>query len=212
MHDGHAAAEPPKQLPEFQAHVAAAEHKQVLGNEVQFHDRRAIEKWHLLEALQLGHRWTRPGIDENTIRGKGALSTVLQADAHRLGAGEARFPEDQVEIGRLFQALLAAVAKTIDNVALALAHPLHIDANVAGLHTVILAPASEIRDPPAGHHRLRRRATFIDASSAYVASLNERRPHARLCQCAAQRCAALSRANHDRLVVSRCGHRTPRVR
>src|ERR1700682_1318288 len=131
------------------------------------------------------HRWPRPGIDENAIRGKCALSSVRHAHAHSFRASEARFPKDQLEIRCFFQALLAAVAKTIDNFALARAHPLHIDADIAGVHTVVLAARSEVRDAAARHHRLRGRATLIDASAANVASLDERRPQTRLCQGAA---------------------------
>src|SRR4029077_7300156 len=176
---------------EFQAHVAAAEHEQVFGNRVQLHDRRAIEKWNFLEALQLGHGWASYSVSEDAIRGKGALSAVFQADAHAFGAGEGRFSKDQIQIGRFFQALLAAVAKTIDDVALALTDSLHIDANVAGLDTVLLTAAGKKRDAPARQHRFRRSAALVDASPAYVASLDKRCPQARLCQRAAQGVAPL---------------------
>src|ERR1700730_7300273 len=109
-----------------------------------------------------------------------------------------------MEIGGVFQPPLTAVAKAVDNVALALTQPLHIDANVAGMHTVVLAPSSEVRNAPARHHGLRRRAPLIDASSAYVASLNKRRPKPSLRQCSAKRGTALPRANHDRLIGSGC--------
>src|SRR6266404_1318695 len=201
LHDGHSAAKPPEQLPEFQAHVTAAEHQQMFGNTVQFHDRSAVEKWHIRQSIQLGHRWARPRIDENAICRKSSLRTVARADTQALGAHEARFAKDHVEVRCFLQTLLAAVAKAVHNVALSLAHPRHINSNITRIHAILFAPPSQIRDAPARHHRLRRRAALIDASSTYMAPLDERRPQSRTRKRYGQRRAPLPRADHNRLVM-----------
>src|SRR5712675_1534839 len=107
----------------------------MFGDRVQFHDRSAIEKWYVRKPLQLRHRRTRTSIDENALCGKFALRSVLHTHAHGSGTGETNLPENQVEIRCIFQSLLAAIAKAVDDFALALAHSPHIDTNVPGIHT-----------------------------------------------------------------------------
>src|SRR5882762_5377306 len=105
----------------------------MFGDRIQFHDRSAIEKWYVPKPLELGHRRTRASIDENALCGKFALRSVLHTHAHGFGAGETGLPENQVEIRRLFQSLLATIAKAVDDFAFALAHPPHVDTNVSGI-------------------------------------------------------------------------------
>src|SRR5260221_8057395 len=102
--------------------------------------------------------------------------------------------------------LFATFAKAFDNLTIRWALLLNLDANVAVMHAVVLAPASEVRNAPTRHHRLCGRAALIDAGSAYVASLNKRRPKPRLRQYSTKRGTSLPRPNHNRLVVSGCSH------
>src|SRR5882757_5319501 len=173
----------------------------MLGDRIQFHDRSAIEEWYVRQPLELGHRRTRASIDENALCGKFALRSVLHTHAHGFGAGEASLPEDQVEICCLLQSLLAAIAKAVDDFALPLAHPPHIDTNVSGIYTIVLASPGKIRYAPTRHHGLRRRASFIDASPANVTALDQCGAQTCLRQAPAKRRAALPRADHDRLVI-----------
>src|SRR5260370_8157986 len=199
LHDGHSAAKPPEQLPEFQAHVTAAEHQQMFGNTVQFHDRSAVEKWHIRQSIQLGHRWARPRIDENAICRKSSLRTVARADSQALGAHEARFAKDYVEVRRFFQTLLASVAKAVHNVALSLAHPRHINSNITRIHAILFAPPSQIRDAPARHHRLRPPAPLIHPTSTHTPPLTARRPQSGTRKRYGQRRTPLPTADHNRL-------------
>src|SRR5712692_4214718 len=163
----------------------------MFGDRVQFHYRSAIQKWYVRKALQLRHRRARTSVDENAVRGKFALRSILHTHAHGFGGSETGFSEDQVEICRLFQSLLAAVAKTVDDSAFALPHPLHVNSNIARMHTVVLASTRKIRHTSARHHRLRRRAPLVDTSPANVAPFDQCCPQTCLRQACAKRRAAL---------------------
>ena len=58
LHDGDGAAEAAEHLPELQPDVAAAQHQQVLGHRVQFHDRGGVQHRHGRPALEVA---ARPG-------------------------------------------------------------------------------------------------------------------------------------------------------
>ena len=116
------------------------------------------------------------------------------------------FSKDQLEVRSLFDASLVAIAKLHHNVALALANPLHVDAQLAGVDTVVSATSSQISDPATGDHRLRRRATFIDARPADMLALYQRGVQTGVRQRRAQRSARLSRADYDRVIFLYCRH------
>ena len=57
--------------------------------------------------------------------------------AKDLGAGEARFAKNQIEVFSFFQTGLAAISETIDDVAFALTNSRHVDANISGFNSII---------------------------------------------------------------------------
>ena len=67
LDDRHLATETSKHLPELKPDVAAADYDQVLGHEVDFHERAIVEKFDLFEARHLGHGCAASDVDENAI-------------------------------------------------------------------------------------------------------------------------------------------------
>src|ERR1035437_3442245 len=166
LDDGHATTETAKHLPKLQADVATSEDQQMLRNRVQLHDGSAVQKGYALHAVECRNRGTRTCVDEDLLRSKCKLAAVFLPDEQGPSAGETGFAEDQLEICCLLNAALAAIAKAVDDIALALPHAFHVDADVAGMNAIISASPRQIRDAGAGDHGLRGSASLIDAGTA----------------------------------------------
>ena len=101
-------------------------------------------------------------------------------------------PKIKSSIRRLLDASLAAVAKAVHDIALALSDTFHIDANVAGVNAVIGASARQVGDATAGDHRLGGSASLIDTGPADMFPLNQSSANAGFSQCGAKRRAGLA--------------------
>src|SRR5262249_54226175 len=99
------------------------------------------------------------------------------------------------------QALLAAAAKALDDVAFPLTHDLHVHGDGPDSDPIVIRAPCEVSDPRARHHGLGRGTANIDASAADMLALDERSPPPRIAQRNRQWTAALARADHDRIVV-----------
>src|ERR1035438_885239 len=174
LDDGHATTEAAKHLPKLQADVAAAKNQQMLRHGVQLHDGSAVEKGHGLQAVERRHGRTRTCVDEDLVGGENSLPAVFQPDEQRFGAGETGLAEDQLHIGGLLNACLAGIAETLYDIALALPHAFHVDADVAGVNAIIRASPRQISDAGAGDHRLGGSASYVDASTADILALDDR--------------------------------------
>src|ERR1019366_7382841 len=203
LDNGHATAEAAKHLPKLQADISASEDQQMLRNGVQLHDGSAVEKGYGLQAVEWGHRGTRTGVDEDLAGGECSLAAVPLPDKQGLGAGQTGFAEDQLKICRLLNAALAAIAKAVHDVALALADAFHVDADVAGVNAVISGPPPEVSDAGAGDHGLGGSASLVDAGAADMLALDESGAHAGFSQGSGKRCTALSGADHNGIELLR---------
>src|SRR5205807_7345622 len=111
--DGHTAAEAAEHLSKFKADVAAPENDQMFGNGLQLHDRSAVEERYIGQAVEHGHRRPGTGIDVELFGGERTLAALFQLDQQRLGSGEARFAQDQFEVGGVLDALFIGVAEFV---------------------------------------------------------------------------------------------------
>src|ERR1017187_1688424 len=176
-------------------------------NRVQLHDGSTVQKGYGLQAVEGRHRGTRTCVDEGLPCGECSLPTVFLPDEQGPSAGETGLAEDQLKIRRFFDASLAASAKAVHDIALALPDTLHVDADVSGVNTIISASPRQIRDAGAGDHGLRGSAPFIDAGAADMFALDECGAHPGFSQGCAKRCTGLPRADHNGIELLRSSHR-----
>ena len=177
LNDCHSAAETPEQLAKLESNITSAQNQQMLRQRIEFHDRNIVKERYALQAGNVRPRSARARIDENVLRRDGALAAVLRVDDNFAGTAEAGLTEDQFKVGSLFQFRLATVAKVVDDVALAFPNFGHIDTDGPRLHAIISGPPHQVGDAPAGHHRLRRRASLINAGAANMFALDESSTH-----------------------------------
>src|SRR5262249_29429564 len=156
-----------------------------------------IENGDALQAFQLRTRGTRAGIDEKVFGGQGLLIATLESHFNGFRAGESGFTEDQIQVGGLLDARLAAVAKAVHDIPLAFPHFAQIYADSSGVNSVIRSPARKIRYATARHHGFGWRAALVDACAANMYALDEGSSHACLPKCDGQRCTTLSRTDND---------------
>src|SRR5713226_4929808 len=168
---------------------------------LQFHDGSAVEKGHVLQAVECGHRWARTRVDEDLLAGEYSLTAAFQSDEHGLSAGEAGFAEDQLKICGLFNASLTAIAKDVHDVALTLPDAFHVHADDSGVNAIANASPREIRHAAAGDHGFRWRATFVDTGSAHMLAFYQRRSKAGTRERHTQRSSTLAGTDNDRLVL-----------
>src|SRR5205807_504029 len=93
---------------------------------------------------------------------------------YRLGSDKARFAANPIQTGCALNASLATGAEAVHNLAFALPHPLHVNADRAHLDSVIRGAARQVCHPRASNHGLGWRTAFVDASAADVHALDQR--------------------------------------
>src|SRR5262249_55457975 len=136
-------------------------------------------------------RGTCTRIDKKVFGGQG-LTTTLGSHFNSFRTGEFGLAKDQIQVRGFLDARLAAVAKAVHDISLALQHFPQIYADSSGANSVIRRPARKIRYAAAGHHGFSWRAALVDTGAANMHALDERGSHACLRKRHAQRCAALS--------------------
>src|ERR1019366_4648704 len=176
-------------------------------NRVQLHDGSAVQKGYGLQAVECRHRGTRTCVDEDLPGGECKLAAVFLPDEQRLSAGETGLAEDQLKMCRFFDASLAAIAKAVHDIALALPNTFHVDADVAGVNAIISASPRQISDAGAGDHGLSGSASHIYAGTADLFALDECGAHPGFSQGCAKRCTGLPRADHNGIELLRSSHR-----
>src|ERR1019366_3249342 len=97
--------------------------------------------------------------------------------------------------------------KAVDDIALALAHAFHVNADVAGVNAIIGASPREVSDAGAGDHGLGGSASLIDAGPADMFTLDESGVHAGFSQGRGKRCTGLSGADHNGIELLWSSHR-----
>src|ERR1700682_508125 len=122
-----------------------------------------VEIRDVFQSKQLRNGGAAAGVDEKTIGGEQALLIFLFSNENGAGAREFGVAEDQIEVGSFLDAMLAAIAEEVDDIALAFADTKHVNARRSDLDSVIGTAAGEISDAAASDHGFRGSAAFIDA-------------------------------------------------
>src|SRR3984893_13326175 len=216
LNNRHAAAETPEELSKLRTDVATAQDQKMLGNSVEFHHGHVVQRRNVVQAIHFRPGGAGTGIDKDIFGGERALSAIVRADVNRRCTlrriTKPGLAENQLKIRSPFDARLAAVAKFVDNVALALANSSKIDTNIAraGVHSIIGGAPCEIGDSSARPHRVRRSASVMDAGSAHMFSLDQSSVHPGCRKRCRERRTCLPGADDDGIVLLRSGHRHAR--
>ena len=128
LHDRDLAAEPPERLAELEPDVAAADHDQVLGQQVEVEDRGVGEVVDGVEARHRRDQRAAADVDEDPIGRE-----PIVADADFVRADEARVALIDGAVREPAQPGLDAFARLSRDLVLPRLDPLHVDANRAGL-------------------------------------------------------------------------------
>ncbi len=130
-------AEPPIHLREFQSDVAAADHQQMLRDEVDIHHARVVEQGHVARAGHIGNDGAPADVDEDARRREFAI-----AHLHRVRGTEARMAADDFDVARTFEPLGHAFARALHHGILARFHLGHVDTYRRVDHHPVLGCAS----------------------------------------------------------------------
>src|ERR1700690_1113647 len=172
----------------------------MFGNGVELHDGSAVEERDVVQTFERRNCGARAGVDENFVGGESALAAALvEANGYGMRARKTCIAEDQFEIRSVLQILLVAIAKSVHDVALALANALQVNADVTRAHAVIGAATREISNAGAGDHRFRGRAALVNTGATDVFTFDESRAQARICKRRTERIPTLAGTNYDGL-------------
>jgi hypothetical protein len=167
---GHATAEAAIHLGEFEPDIAAADHDQVLGQEIDLHHAGAGQVIGVGQATEGRHRRPAAGVDEYL-----GCQEKSVANAHGVRAFETPVALNDRDIRRATEPLLHIAGRLTDDVVLARLHARHIDANAT-----VDRDAEQRRMPGdvsgagACDQRLGRDASGIDARTAEALALENR--------------------------------------
>ena len=92
LDDGDLAAEATEHLAELEADVAAAQHQEVIGDLVQLHDGRGVQRRHRRQTVDWRHAGAPAGVDHDGIGAQAPRAAVVQTDLQGLRPGEGRLP------------------------------------------------------------------------------------------------------------------------
>src|SRR5713226_6059989 len=115
-----------------------------------------------------------------------------------------RFSHQEIHTFSILDTLLAAIAKTVYNVALALPHHGHVHRYRASLYTVVSGPASQIGHSTTGNHGFSGRAALINASTTDMYPLYDGGSPSSFCQRGGERASCLSGTNYNCIILCCC--------
>src|ERR1700732_5078572 len=122
----HTASESTHCLSQFESDEASAEHDQVLRYAIQFQGFDVGQRSGGFEARHIWNGCPCPNVQEYLIAGNNAHGPVLRFHLDRPWGHEARLTKDQF-CATGFVTVEVKIDETIDHLALARAHPCHID-------------------------------------------------------------------------------------
>ena len=165
------------------------------GYRVELHDVAVGQVRDLVEPGDRQDARTRPGVDEDLV-----ARERLAVDLDLMRAGEAAMPAIEGEIGIVFDLILDARAKRLDDLVLARDDLGHVHLDLAGVNAELRRTPGGLSDAGARHHRLGGCAPVIDAGATELAFLDESHPPALVRQIGGERNAALTGTDNDRIV------------
>ncbi len=195
-------------LRKFDPDRSTTDYDQMPRDLAQFHDGRRIEQIPRDRVRVFHLQWRRraSGVDEDLIGVERFLHAgLVDRDFDGLGTGESRRAQNQFQVGRVLDPVLAPRAETVHDVALALPDRLHVEdeAGLFELHPVTRRSTGQVRDHGTGDHGLCRCASFVDTCPTHVCRFDERRAPASFGECLGQWSSALAGADHDGVEVCR---------
>ncbi len=204
FHHRHPGAEAAIHLGEFQADIAAADHHQVTGQNVQLQHADIGQERDLVHPRHVGDKGAPADVQEDPFGGQ-----QLVVDAQGLGVFEAGVsPQHRGALHALEPGLDPGPGLQGDSVGPG-GDPRHVDADRAlDGHPVVRRPAREVGGIGAGHQGLGRHAAGVDAGAAEQLALHQGDAHARGGQPPGQRRTRLAGADDDG--VEPLGHRATR--
>src|SRR5262249_61310970 len=116
------------------------EHTGVRGCFGGLHDPRRSQIWNLGAPGARRQGGPPAGVDDDALAFELARAAPLQLHLDAHAAREVRLAEDQLDVRGLLEALLAPVAKPLDDRALAREDAPHVDLDRARLHAILRAP------------------------------------------------------------------------
>ena len=169
LDDGHPTAEATIHLTEFQSDVTAADHDQMLGEEVDFHhrdigqERRLLQSWH--------RRDQRPAadVDENTVAFQHVASNL-----HAVRADESSVSLIDGDSRRTAQPMFDAAGGVPRDLVFACFDPLHVDPHRAGIDSVLARPPGQMRCIGAGDKSFGGNAAVVHAGATELVALDDR--------------------------------------
>jgi hypothetical protein len=174
LHHRDARAEAAEHLRELQADVAAADHDEVLGHEVDVHHRDVGEIGHRFDSRHLRHARPPTDVEEDFLRRQ--LFTV---HLHAVLGGKTRVTSVHLSALQPLHPLLHVLAGLADDLVLSRLHALHVDARGAvHQHAVVGRAPRHVRRVGARHHRLGGRAAVVHAGAAELVPLHHGDFHA----------------------------------
>ena len=193
LDDGDRGSEAPERLRQLEAHVGAAHHHQVLGQAVEREDRAVVEVRDLFHAGHSRHEGAPTHIDEDARRRQQVV-----AHAHLGGRFEDRLPAQHRAAGQAAQPALEVGTRGRHHGVGARLDAGHVHGDAALDHDAVVARAArQVRGPGAGHQRLRRRASGVDACPAEERPLDQGHLHAGAREPPRERRPRLTRADDD---------------
>src|SRR5258708_7831514 len=182
-------------LSKLEANVAATEHKQMPGQEIDIHHRSIGEVGDLLQAGDLRHDGTAADIDEDLL---GAQD--LRADVHFASRHKSRMALINPAVLQVLERSLDARSRKTRDIVLARLDAPHVYLDRAlDYDAVVGAAASHMRGVGARDQRLRSRASRIDAIAAKPMALDDRHSHPRTTKSPRQTAPGWSTAADDRI-------------
>jgi len=201
LQDADSTAETAEELTEFETDVAATENQQVVGNSIEFHDGRAVERCDGIESIQPGTIGARAGIDKDMLRFDGSAAAIFQLNVDGFGSVEAGIAEYEIDIRSFFDARLSAIAEAVDDLALAVSNFHHVNGDRPGMDAVVGSAPGKVGNAGAGDHGFSRSAANVNARAPHVLAFDECGTQAGCGSCPRKWYGSLARADNDDVVL-----------
>src|SRR4030095_16521933 len=196
LHNRDFAAEAPVDLTEFQSDGNSSYDDEMIGHEVDIHDRGVGEKWNIMDPWHLGNRSASTYIDVNVV---GLQNFII--DRHSIRRLEAGMALDYGAIFRSTQQFLYSFVRPPGDRILTSFYALHIHAHILGDKTIFSTAACNVGSISAGNQRFSRDASCVYTGAAKLVTFDNGDGLAHGSKPRSQRRAGLARPDDDGVEV-----------
>ncbi len=202
--NGDPAPESPKHLSEFQPDVTAPEHKKMIRDLGQLHDRGVIQYRDIRVDVCRDCR-ASACVDEDLTGAERSRFAFRSGHFHRMRSRETCLTAHEFHTLGALQVSFGSTAKTRHNVPLSLAYLGEVNAQVAGCHPIVRPSTYKVCHPGACYHRFGGSTTDVDTRAPDRVPLDYRSLPSRFGQTHGQRFPGLT-ATDDQCVVCFASH------